>query len=366
MRRPLSILDVILGWSWMRRPWLRRAILALACVVLALLAIFPRVYVAEMKLAPQDSDTASLRSLIAQMGGNYAALLGQHEAVEIDLAIGRSFEVQSEVARRLGWVKGNSPAQFGDAVRKVQKHAEVRALRAGILEIEVTGHDAADVVNTVNVYSDVMRERLSRLSDEKADYKRTILEQRMAAARERLQNAQAAVERFRQNNGVITPDTQTDQAVANLSGLRARYQAIQVQLAKLRQFNTDDSFEVRSAQAELAGLQKQIAASESGIPNKAGLSASSLGSKSLQFAKLEQELKFAQSVYDSYMRYFEGSAIEKLTANFNMQVIEPANLDLGWHFNTIPAILFLLLAVIGVAAEFIFFRPPPGIPRVAE
>lgn len=366
MRRPLSIIDVVIGWRWFRKARLRRTIFGVAGLLLALFAVFPRAYVGDVKLAPQDSDTASLRAMVAQMGGNYAALLGQHEPVEIDLQIGRSYEVQSEVARRMGMVKGQGSADLAKAVEALQKRSDVRALRAGILEIEVKGHDPDQVVRMAGIYATVMQDRLSALSFREADFKQRILNERMSVARARLVGAQAAITAFRNTNGVVAPDVQMADAVASLSRLRSQYQTTKVELEKLRKFNTDASYAVKSVQAELAALSQQISTAQSRISTNAGLTAPGLGPKALEYEKLDQDLKFAQAVYDSYSRYFEGAAIERLTADYNMQIIEPPYLVLGWHFNTIPAALFIVLMLVALAAEFIFFRPPPGVPSAEE
>jgi uncharacterized protein involved in exopolysaccharide biosynthesis len=358
MNRPVSLIDVVTRWRWFRNGATRRLVLAVLILVLAIFAVFPRVYVGNVKLAPQDTDTTGLRSIVTQLGGNYAALLGQHEPVEVDLAIGRSFEVQQDVARRMGLVEDKSLAGIRDAVRELDDHVEVRALRAGILEIEVKGRDPEAVVRTAGTYAKVMQERLAKLSKEQTDYKEVVLADRMAAATKRLASAKRAITEFRNRNNVITPEAQMEDAVAALSTLRAQRQVAQVQLAKLRQVNTDENIAVKAVLGEIEGLDRQIALAQNRVATQGGLTASGMAPRALEYERLDLDLKFAQSVYESYVRYLEGAAIERLTADFNIQIIEPA---FGWHFNTIPALLLILVVLIAVAAEFFYFRPPPGI-----
>lgn len=356
----MALTDIVAGWRWFRSPALRRAIFGILIVVAAVLALFPPRYVANVKLAPQDTNTAGLNSILSQLGGNYAALLGNHQPVEIDLAIGRSFDVQSDVARAMGMVKGNDQAALDKAVRTLDRHADVRALRAGIIEIEVDGRDEAETLRLAQVYARAMQNRIGALSRDQTAFKRTVLNDRMREAAERLARAERAVNDFRQQNRIIQPDAQLSDAVATLSALRAQYQAVQVELAKALRFNAEGSYQVKSVRTALAALKRQIAQAEDRARNANGLTASGIAPRAVEFDRLNRELGFARSLYEAYTRYLEGAAIEDLTSNFNMQIIEPAFIEPGRKFNTIPAIALIVLVLLAVASEFYWLRPPAG------
>jgi uncharacterized protein involved in exopolysaccharide biosynthesis len=329
-------------------------------VVAALLALFPTRYVANVKMAPQDTNTAGLNSILSQLGGNYSALLGNHQPVEIDLSIGRSFDVQSDVARTLGLVDGPGQASLDRAVRKLNENVDVRALRAGIIEIEVDGHDEDRTLRTAQVYSRAIQNRLAQLSRDQTAFKRTILNDRMKEAGERLSRAENAVNTFRQQNRIIQPEAQLSDAVATLSALRAQYQSIQVELAKAQRFYAEGSYQVQSIRTALAALQRQITAAEDRTQSPNGLTALGIAPRAVEFDRLNRELTFARSLYESYTRYLEGAAIEDLTANFNMQIIEPPFMEPGRHFNAIPFTILIVLVLLATASEFYWFRPPSG------
>lgn len=358
--RTLAFTDVVIGWRWFRTPWLRRAIFATLIALAALFALFPTRYVANVKLAPQDTNTAGLNSILSQLGGNYAALLGNHQPVEIDLAIGRSFDVQADVARATGMVTTKDPAELDRAVKKLDRHAAVRALRAGIIEIEVDGRDKAETLRLAQIYARTMQQRIGALSRDQTAFKRQVLSDRMHEASQRLARAEAAVNTFRQQNRIVMPEAQLSDAVSTLSALRAQYQAVQVELAKTERFYAPGSYQVKSIRAALAALEGQIAQAEDRNRNSNGLTASGLAPRSIEFERLNRELTFARSLYEAYTRYLEGAAIEDLTSNFNMQIIEPAFIEPDLKFNTIPAILLVVLVLIAGASEFYWLRPPPG------
>jgi tyrosine-protein kinase Etk/Wzc len=360
LRHNRAFVDIVANWNWFQRPWLRRFIFGLAIFVTLLLAIFPLKYVGNVKLAPQDTSTAGLSSVLSQLGGNYAALLGGHQPVEIDLAIGRSFDVQQDVARRTGLLHGNDPAEVKRAVQEMEKRATVRALRAGILEIEVEGHDPDLTLRTAAAFASAMQDRLAALSRQQTAYKRRVLDERMQQATERLTRAEDAVTRFRQENKLIAPETQLSDAVAQQSRLRAQYQAVQVELAKAVRFAGEDSVQVKSIRTALGAIQAQVRDADLAARRGTGMSAAGIAPKALEFQRLNRELQFAQALYESYTRYLEGAAIENLTADFNMQIIEPAFLEPGVKFNAVPLALLVLLVLLAIGSEFFVFRPPPG------
>ena len=360
MKRSIAFTDIAARWSWFRNPWSRRTILGILILVAALFAVFPQRYVADVKMAPQDTNTAGLNSILSQLGGNYSALLGNHQPVEIDLAIGRSFEVQSDVAHALGLVEGQGQAALDRAVRKLNQIVAVRALRAGIIEIEVDGHDESETLRIAQVYARAMQNRIAALSRDQTAFKRVVLNNRMKEAGERLSRAEGAVNAFRQQNQIIQPEAQLNDAVATLSSLRAQYQSIQVELAKSQRFYAEGSYQVQSIRTALNALQRQIAAAEGRTRNANGLTASGIAPRSVEFDRLNRELAFARSLYEAYTRYLEGAAIEDLTANFNMQIIEPAFIEPGLKVNTVPGILVVVLVLLAAASEFYWLRPPAG------
>lgn len=360
MTRKLALSDFAASWPWFRNARIRRTIFAAAILVLALLALFPTRYVANVKLAPQDTNTAGLSSILSQLGGNYAALLGNHQPVEIDLAIGRSFDVQRNVARDLAMIDGTDPRSTRAAVRKLEKKVDVRALRAGIIEVEVSDRDPDDALRIATAYARAMQHRLAELSREQTAYKRGVLNERMREATDRLARAEAAITRFRQNNQVISPETQLSDAVAQLSALRAQYQAVQVELAKARRFNSPQSFQVKSIETALGAIQGQIRQAEGRARGANGLTATGIAPKTLEYQRLDRELRFAQALYESYTRYLEGASVENLTADFNMQLIEPPFLEPDRKFNRMPMALLVVMLLLAFASEFYLFRPPLG------
>lgn len=360
-KAPLSLLDLITRGRWFRSNRIRRSIFAALIIGLGVLSLFPRVYAAEITLAPQESNTAGLSAILQQLGGNYAALLGRTQPVEVDLAIARSFEVRKAVVRSLGVRDNESSAEFRRALKKLESKADVQAMRGNLLHIEIRDADANRALFIARAYSGAMRDRLAQLSREATADKRTILDARFAEARERLSRAEGAVSAFRRANQLVTPDTQLDLAVQQLATVQGQLKAKQVELQTALQFGTPQNFQVERIRAEVSALQEQVRAADERVRSGGGLTAAGIAPIALRYQNLMRELKFSEALYDSYTRYLEGAAIEELTAEYNLQEIEPPFIDPDTHFNTVPLALLILVLMLGLAAEFLIIGPPRGL-----
>ncbi|WP_338467471.1 hypothetical protein RXV95_02610 [Novosphingobium sp. ZN18A2] len=362
MSPPASLLDLITRRRWFQRNGLRRTIFGVIAAILAVLSLFPRQQVATVVLAPQETNTAGLAAILAQLGGgSYAAFLANTLPVEVDLAIARSYDVQKATLRKLGVKDDETTDAFQDALDDLTDQTEIDAIRGNLVQISVKSDSGVDAMKTVEAYTQAMRDRLVELSRASTNLKQSILEQRYRSASDRLNHAKDAITVFRAKNKLVDPDAQVNIAISQLATLQGQLQAKQVQLEAALKFNTRQSFEVQTLQAQVAVLKKQIAAAEGKVRSRDGMTAAGIASKSLEYERLARELAFSQALQDAYERYLEGTAIENMTATYNLREIQTPYLEPGLHFRMLPAALFTLIIAFALASEFIIMRPPPGI-----
>ncbi|MCA1652901.1 MAG: hypothetical protein ABR588_12105 [Sphingomicrobium sp.] len=359
--RPYSVLDVVTHSRWFGNNRARRLIFSILLILLAILSVFPRIYAANVKLAPQESNTAGLSAILSQLGGgSYAALLGRAQPIEVDLAIARSYEVRRDVLHRLGVKDAEGSAELRRQVLRLEDDIDMQALRGNLIQIVVHDRNADRALFIARAYAAAMQERLTELSRQSTANKRKILNERFVEARDRLARAQADVNQFQRANQLVMPETQLTVALEQSAALQGRLKAKQVELQTVLQFNTPESFAAQRVRAELAALQQQVRAAEQNARVSSGLTATGIAPIALQFENLTRELKFAQGLYDSYTRYLEGAAIEDLTAQYNLQQIEPPYIEPNLQFNIIPLMLLAGVFLLALASEFIVMRPAPG------
>jgi uncharacterized protein involved in exopolysaccharide biosynthesis len=75
---------------------------------------------------------------------------------------------------------------------------------------------------------------------------------------------------------------------------------------------------------------------------------------------MERDLGIARSLYDSYLRYLQGTSAEDMTSTANIRILEPAYVDthrqVWWPMMAGVFAILLLWAAI----EFYRLRPPVG------
>ena len=146
MRPPPTLIGAVLSTFWFRDPLRRRVTFVIVALVLALLSVWPRHYVARAQLLPDDAGSV-LSSLLGTASGGAGGLLslggliGNHQSIESDLTIARSEIVVEDVARRL---HAEGRVRSGDierTQRKLLHRTDLDAVRGSILRIVVTDSD---------------------------------------------------------------------------------------------------------------------------------------------------------------------------------------------------------------------------------
>ena len=130
-----------------------------------------------------------------------------------------------------------------------------------------------------------------------------------------------------------------------------------VELNAARQFATDDNFSVRQRLAEMEALQRQLNEARSVSPQQQS-SVGQVVRQSTRVDKLRRDLVLAQSLYDSYKRFLQGTSVENLTSTANIRILEPAYIDSQRQYNWLPMSIGVLLLLLGAAIEVYMIRPP--------
>lgn len=357
MRPPRSIVGTLAALPIVRNAWLRRVIVVVLVAVCGLLAFFPQQYRAAVSLTPTDPASLGLSSTLGQLGavGN---VFGNQAAVEISLKVARSEYVRSLVARQLDLNKrlGKTPLETH---RWLEREVDIRGLRGGIIQFEVKQRDPDFARAIVAAYGGAVREQLAIIARDQTARKRDILVKLVENANTRLTQAQIAYDGFRLQTRYSSPQAAIYAAGDRIPAMEAMIRAKEVQLSAMRQFATDENMRVRQARAEIASLEAQLAQARSVSPDNRS-SVGQVVRQSTQVDKLRRELDLAQSLYDNYKRFLQGTSVEDLTSSANIRILEPPFVDTARQFNTLPLALALIILLFGLTIEFYQIRPPLG------
>jgi len=211
----------------------------------------------------------------------------------------------------------------------------------------------------VGAYSRAIQARLAQVSRNQTAYKREVLLKLVADASDRLATAQSAYDSFRLGARYIDPQTSIAAIGERALGLENAIKAKQIALDTARKRFTDNNIIVQQLLTELAGLRAQLAEAKATSP-QGQESVGRLVGQSSQLFKLERELGIAKALYDSYMRYLQGTAVEDMTSTANIRVLEQPYVDTERQYRLPALAAALALMLLWFAIEFYRLRPPAG------
>lgn len=351
--------------AWIADPRRRRIAYVVLALVLAVLCVVPRPYVARAKVVPQDSSTIGLGSMTNAVGGQmqgFAALLGGAKTpVDLYLAVGRGTEVTDSVIQRLNLVGSGQYPSVEKARLALAKRVDIHSLTGGIVEVEVRTHDPAFAQKLTETYVRAISDRLTGLGEDRVKRKQAVVQRRFREAAGRVIAAESALGEFRRRNNLAAPEAQLGSALSLRAGLEAQLQAKLVELSTLEQFQGPENPQLMAVRAEVAQLRTQIAQSARPGTGPAGPNVAGLTEVSGEYLNLFRDYRFAQALYEVYARSSEEVAVETLATETatDVQIVEAPRLDDDRKFNV--SAIALLALVIALALFTEVYAPATGI-----
>lgn len=348
----------------------RRLVYIVLALILAVLCVFPRPWVARGKIVPDNASASALSSVFGALGGgrvqNFATLFGDRGTVEIALSIARSQSIADEVIQRERLV---APGSF-DSLRAAQlalaDRVKVYSLTGGMLEVQTRSSDPDWALRLTRAYLKTIAKRLADYGTEQNARKRRIVEDRMREAISRLARAEAELNAFKRINRLPDPEQELGAQLSLRTGLEGQLRAKLVQLASLSQTAGNENPALIVLETEIAALRRQIAAATQRSSSDTGLSASGISAISLQYANLFRQYTFAQNIYDIYSRSAEEVAVQDIVAQDVGQaaLVDPPHVDVERYYNSWALALLGLLALGIFVGEF--YGPATGMWRLSQ
>jgi uncharacterized protein involved in exopolysaccharide biosynthesis len=355
MAPPRSLIGTLAALRLLSTFGRRCAVFGGLIALFTLLSFYPERYRAAASLMPADPQSLGISSAL---GSTTSTVFGNQAVVEVALRVTNSVYSrnividQLNLTKRLGWSRIA-------ILRWLERNVDIRSLRGGIISIEMQTRDPQLGHDIVAAYAKAAQNRLAQISRQQTAYKRDVLLQLVDDSSRRLAVAQSAYDNFRLRNRAPEPTTAV-QAVSNrIPQLEAAAKVKQVELASARQLFTDDNPVVRQKIAELHALEAELAEVKATTQSDDATVGQAVSTSS-QLFRLQRDLKIARTLYDNYLTYLQGTAVEDMTSMANMRVLEPAFIDperqIWWPTAAIAAALLLVWG----AVEFYRLRPPVG------
>ena len=342
---------------WKQRLWLFRVVARAFVVSVVIALLIPNQYESSVSIMPPDSmnnSGAMLAALAAkaspELAGMAGSLLGTKGSGALFVELFRSRSVQDRVIERLNLKKVYRTRYQEDARRMLNERTSVgEDRRSGVLSLAVTDRDPQRARDIAQTYVEELNRLVSEVSTSSARRERVFIEQRLAAVKIDLEDAEKQFSVFASKNSALDIKEQTKAMVESAALLQGQMIAAQSELEGLQQIYTPNNVRVRSARARIEELQKQLqkmggtdASLESdataGSATEGGATAGSatksedlypsirkLPLLGVQWADLYRRMKIQETVYELLNQQYELSRIQEAKEIPSVNAIDPAN-----------------------------------------
>lgn len=358
-------------WDARRLLFRSAAIGVLASTLIAFL--IPKSYTSITQLMPPDTQSSSglamMAAMAAKVGGGLGSvagdLLGVKSSGALFIGVLRSQTAEDRLIQQFDLRKVYGKRLIADARTKLDENTVISEDRkSGIITISVTDHDPQRAAALANAYVGALNSLVSELSTSSAHRERVFLEERLKVAKRDLDEAVNALAQFSSKNNTLDIQ-QEGKAMLDAAGtIAGEMIAAQSQLEGLRQIYTDNNARVRSLNARVAELRKQLEKlggtqanavngtsappsqtndpsadkAGGGLPYPTIKSLPLLGAK---YADYYRRAKIQETVYELLTEQYELAKVQEAKETPSVKVLDPGTVPEKKSFP--PRLLIILL-----------------------
>lgn len=252
---------------WNRRHRIcRGAIMGLMLSTIVAFLI-PKRYTTTTRLMPPDSQAASSTMMLAGMAAKAGSglgpmtgdLLGLKSSGALFVGMLQSQTIQSRLVQQFDLKKVYGTKLLDDARKELNQNTSIQEDRkSGIITITVTDRSAQRVAALANAYVGELNSMASQLSTSSAHRERVFLEERLQSVKRDLDEAETQLAQFSSKNNTIDIQQQEKAMLEATATLAGQLIAAQSELEGLRQIYTDDNARVRSLNARVGELRREL------------------------------------------------------------------------------------------------------------
>lgn len=358
------------------RLWESRRVLlkfaAWGAVLTAVIAILiPAQYESITKLMPPDppqgQGMAMLASVVGRMSGGLGSLgglgseiLGAKNSGDLFVAVLFSRTVQDDLITKFDLRRIYGVKRWVDARKQLTQRTEVAIERkSGVLTIRVTDHDPKRASEMAQEYVAQLNNVVNQLNTSSAHRERVFLQERIAQVKDELESAEKEFSQFASSNATIDIKEQGKAMVEAAAALEGELIATETELQGLRQIYTDYNVRVRTAQARVNELNRQIqklggkpgfpaAAAGDGKEGELYPSIRKLPLLGVTYADLYRKTKVEETVFEILTQQYELAKVQEAKEIPSAKVLDPPDIPEKKVFppRTIMTIVGTLFAMV--------------------
>ena len=322
---------------WLQRRQIFRWVVLGFVLSLVVAWRYPK-YESTAQIMPPDSGGSGLASLLPALSkspgliGMASDMVGMKSTSAIFARVLESRTVQDHLIERFDLRKRYSQKYWEDARKKLSKRTIISEdKKSGVIAISVQDHDAALATELANAYVEELGSVLAKVSTSAARRERIFIEQRLADENNNLQDAEKQFSQFASTNMALDVPEQTKVEVEAAARLQGELIASKAQLEGLKQTYTEENIRVKSVQAHVNELQRELSRINSGRVSTAQDGASpypsvkNLPILGVKWADLYRQTKIRETVVELLTQQYEMARIQEAKEIPSVKVLDPAS-----------------------------------------
>jgi uncharacterized protein involved in exopolysaccharide biosynthesis len=324
-----------LNTLWDQRGLLLR-VSAIGLLIAILIAfLIPKRYISTTQLMPPDSESTTSMMMLAGLaqktgsglGAMAGDLLGIKSSGALFVGVLQSQTVENSLIQQFDLTKVYGKKFQEEAREQLAENTSVQEDRKnGIITIQVTDHSPERAAAIANAYVNELNSKMGQLSTSSAHRERVFLEDRLKSVKQDLEDADTQLAQFSSKNNTMDIQTQGKAILEAAGTLSGEMIAAQSELEGLRQIYSDNNVRVRSLNARVEELRKQLdklTGQNGNINNDPGISADS--SKDAAYPSMRKLPLLGVKYADYYRRAkVQETVFELLTEQYELAKVEEA------------------------------------------
>jgi len=384
---------------WGHRFRLAKAtLLALVASVIVVILI-PNTYEANVELMPPDSSslsgTSAMIGLLAGAGGigggtggggsgtsglagTVGDLLGAQKPGALFIGILGCRTIADRMIDRFDLRAVYQRKTYSDTRKKLESRVDFEEeKKSGIIKITVQDRDRMRATAMAQAYVDELNTLLAHVNNSAASKEREFLEKRLVVVNTELEEATKELSAFSSHNATLDPEDQGKAMLDAAAMLQGELIAAKSELSGLQQIYTADNVRVRSLQAHIGELERQLNA----FGGKGYTGSTTLDPKALypsirqlpilgqQYLDLYRRAKVDETVFELLTESYEMAKVEEAKETPSVKVLDEARIPekKSWPPRTVLSIVGGLLGFLFASAWILWAEKwaevDPGEPR---
>ncbi len=309
------------------------------------------------------SGMATMLSALTKAGGELGALgsdlLGMRTSSDLFVGILHSRTVQDRLINKFDLRKVYGDRRYEDARKDLENRTDISSDRkSGIITLKVSDKDPQRAAGLAREYVAGLDQIVLTLNITSAHKERIFLEKRLLQVQQDLEAAEKDFANFASKNTAIDVKEQGKAMLGAAAEVEGQLIAAQTELEGLRQIYTDSNVRVRSMQARIAELRRQLQkmGGKPGSTDSAAPPATDdlypaireLPILGVTYADLFRRAKVQEAVFETLTKQYELARVEEARETPSVKVLDEGDVPERKSFP--PRMLLIVLGTLFVSA----------------